>query len=311
MEKRLSVLSENKNKVIPLFILHWNCADACLETIKLFQEQNCPTNIIVIDNSSDIDHLSKLKEGLDSSSVSLIELNENRGWGGGFNTVLRDWLLEEEGSPYCFVCAHDALPEKDCLNMLVNAMQSDIKLGIVCPEYGGVSFIPRYSPVRCSYFQYVKERPKGTVEYVDIPHGTLMLYRKECLLETGLYDERYFAYGDEYDLGLRARKKGWKIGLVWGAIVHNPDSWTPSFIRQYLISRNSLLLAKVHGSTCEAVLRSFLLLMNSFRHLLISRHFNGYISREKWTYFQARMFAIKDFFSNQYKLPKTRILSNK
>ena len=28
-----------------------------------------------------------------------------------------------------------------------------------------------------------------------------MILRRECLTEIGLFDERYFAYGDEHELG--------------------------------------------------------------------------------------------------------------
>ena len=37
-----------------------------------------------------------------------------------------------------------------------------------------------------------------------------MLFRRECLEDVGLFDERYFAYGDEMEIGLRAARHGWK-----------------------------------------------------------------------------------------------------
>ena len=42
-------------------------------------------------------------------------------------------------------------------------------------------------------------------EPVDYPHGTLLLARRACLEDVGLFDERYFSYCEEADLGLRAR----------------------------------------------------------------------------------------------------------
>ena len=44
---------------------------------------------------------------------------------------------------------------------------------------------------------------------VDYPHGTLLVARRALLEEVGLFDERYFAYCEEADLGLRARRAGW------------------------------------------------------------------------------------------------------
>jgi len=43
-------------------------------------------------------------------------------------------------------------------------------------------------------------------EDAGYPHGTLLLARRECLLDIGLFDERYFAYCEEADLGERARR---------------------------------------------------------------------------------------------------------
>ena len=53
-----------------------------------------------------------------------------------------------------------------------------------------------------------------------------MLVRRQCLDEIGLFDQRYFAYGDEHDLGARAVRHGWKVVLVWGSIVTNPATRT-------------------------------------------------------------------------------------
>ena len=40
---------------------------------------------------------------------------------------------------------------------------------------------------------------------------------------SALFDERYFTYCEEADLGVRARHAGWDVGLVRGAMVRNPE----------------------------------------------------------------------------------------
>lgn len=285
---------------IHVFILHWNRPGECLKTVQCFLSQDLPLEILVIDNASDPSQLQILKQHL-PSNVNLVKLQENKGWGGGFNVVLSEWLATEISSPYCFVSAHDAIPQGTCLHMLVESMQNDPKLGIVCPEYGEAA-LPKFSPLRCSYFVPIHPQSAGTVETVEIPHGTLTLYRRECLTEIGIFDERYFAYGDEYDLGLRAQRHYWKVGMVWGAVVINPGSWTPTPIKHYLISRNSLLLAQVYGGWIQSILRAILMLINSLRILLITSIF----STEKSVsipIFWARLKAIRDFLAGRYGLP--------
>jgi GT2 family glycosyltransferase len=51
---------------------------------------------------------------------------------------------------------------------------------------------------------------------MDFIHGTLILFRRDWLKQTGLFDERYFAHGNEYNLVLRAHKEGWKVVILWG-----------------------------------------------------------------------------------------------
>src|SRR5207248_1975913 len=87
------------------------------------------------------------------------------------------------------------------------------------------------------------------------PLGTLMLAGRRCLQGVGLFDERYFAYCEEADLGERARRAGWEVGLVWDAIVHNPHMSGGSAAVEYLQLRNSLLLVRDHFGRYPAFIR--------------------------------------------------------
>jgi GT2 family glycosyltransferase len=252
-----------------------------------------PLKISIVDNASDPSLLQTLRNHL-PQNVELIELKENKGWGGGLNVLLRDWLSRED-STYCFVSAHDAIPNKKCLNMLLSSAYEDSKIGIACPEYG-IDHLPKFSPLRGPYLAPVSHRPEGTAETIIFPHGTLMLLRKQCLREIGLFDERYFAYGDEYDLGLRAKQYQWKVVVVWGAIVDNPGSWTSEPVKTYLFARNSLLLALKHAGSGWALLRALLMIPNTLR-LLCQK------AEDKRSFLSARIFALRDFLLNHYGSP--------
>ena len=75
----------------------------------------------------------RLEAGLDPS-VKLVRLDDNKGWGGALNVVLRRWL-QDETNPYCLISAHDARPDPDCLRLLVAAADADPRVGIACPQY--------------------------------------------------------------------------------------------------------------------------------------------------------------------------------
>src|SRR5207253_11362958 len=164
-----------------------------------------------------------------------------------------EWLDEERGS-YCFLSAHDAEPGPDCLVRLLNAMEGDPKLGIACPQYPDAN-VPCLSALHGVAQKFVKPPRSDRVQIIDVPHGTLMIVRRECLAESGLYDERYFAYGDEHELGARANRHGWKVGLVWGATVANRQTSVVDAWRGYLFTRNSILLVHDYFGKGAAWLR--------------------------------------------------------
>jgi N-acetylglucosaminyl-diphospho-decaprenol L-rhamnosyltransferase len=278
----------------PLFILHWNRPEECLRTVEAFRAHGSPVSLRVVDNHSEPEALHALEQRL-PAGVDLIRLDENKGWGRAFNCVLEQWLAEEQ-SEFCFIAAHDALPDEGCLELLAQAMTEDPRIGIACPEYG-VSEIPQFSRLRYYRTLPVTPRPSGTAEEVDLPYGTLLAFRRGCLEDIGLFDERYFAYGDEHEIGLRARRHNWKVSVVWGAVVRNPGTWTASRTRSYLFARNSLLLVKTYAGWGWAALRLLLMLPNTLRMLIVPP------DREYAFCAGARILAIRDFLRGHYGPP--------
>jgi GT2 family glycosyltransferase len=132
---------------------------------------------------------------------------------------------------------------------------------------------------------------------VDLPYGTLLAFRRECLQDIGLFDERYFAYGDEHEIGMRARRRHWKVSVVWGAIVRNPGTWTASRTRSYLFARNSLLLVRTYAGWSWAALRLLLMLPNTLRMLIVPPD-------DEYAFdASARMVAIRDYLMGRYGPP--------
>jgi len=83
-------------------------------------------------------------------------------------------------------------------------------------------------------------------EEVLWPDGCAALYRKSMLEQIGGFDEDFFAYGDDAELGLRARIAGWKCIYTPEAVVRHHRGATlgkDSARRLEWIERNRLLLA--------------------------------------------------------------------
>ena len=83
-------------------------------------------------------------------------------------------------------------------------------------------------------------------EEVLWPDGCAAMYRKKMLDEIGGFDEDFFAYGDDAELGLRARIAGWLCMYAPRAVVRHHRGATlgkDSGWRLHLIERNRVLLA--------------------------------------------------------------------
>jgi GT2 family glycosyltransferase len=259
--------------------------------VRAFLGQGVPLEVTVLDNDSSAELFQQLESIIDPS-VTIVRLDDNKGWGGALNVALRQWLHSEE-SPYCLISAHDAIPEFDCVPMLLRAMENDSRVGIACPQYPE-PIITRFSRWHGVQPETVLPQEPGTSQEIDVPHGTLMLVRRECLQQIGIFDQRYFAYGDEHELGARAVRNDWKVVMVWGAVVVNPATSTENAWRSYLFARNSLFLVHDYFGRAAASLRAFLILANTLR--LTFRRNHSFSARARWR-------AVRDYFAGHTGRP--------
>jgi N-acetylglucosaminyl-diphospho-decaprenol L-rhamnosyltransferase len=233
-------------------VVHRARPDACVRTGRLLAEQGVG-RLIVVDNASPAADVTHVRAGL--PGAEMVELGHNAGFGPAANVGLRRWLAEDGGGEWACVCPHDAVPEPGCLDRLVSATARRPTAGLASAEYGDAGRLAK--PVVDRYFGGIlasSDRRPGW-EAAGHPHGTLLLARRSCLQDVGLFDERYFAYCEEADLGERARRAGWEVGIVWGAVVRNPDVSSEAGVAEYLMVRNSLLLVRSHFGRYPAFIR--------------------------------------------------------
>jgi N-acetylglucosaminyl-diphospho-decaprenol L-rhamnosyltransferase len=281
---------------VSLLVVHWNRPNECAATVRAFIGQAVPLKVTVIDNDSAAGACDALIAQT-AASAEFIRLDQNKGWGPAINVALRKWLGSGRNA-YCLISAHDAAPSADCVALLVAAMDRDPRIGIACPQYPDES-VPHFSSVRGVQLKQGVALARGAAQDVDVPHGTLMIVRRECLAEIGLFDERYFAYGDEHELGARAVRRGWKVALIWGALVTNPGTATPSAWRSYLFARNSLLLVHDYFGSIAATMRALLLLANTVRLSLAPGSEFAFSAK-------ARLRAVSDYFAGRFGPPRFR-----
>jgi GT2 family glycosyltransferase len=83
-------------------------------------------------------------------------------------------------------------------------------------------------------------------EEVFFPSGAAALFRKSMLDAIGLFDEDFFAYGEDADLGIRGRLCGWKCVYVPTAVAYHRYSASTSAyspLKAFLVERNRMWVA--------------------------------------------------------------------
>lgn len=276
---------------LTIVIVHRDQPERCVRTARAFLDQNVPVRLLVVDNGSRA--AARRHVASELPEVELVALGANTGFGPGANTGLRRFLEEGTGE-WVAVAPHDVLPEPGCLPKLLDAVRRRPRAGLASAEFGDTS-----TPVVDPYFGGIMlpGRPEPGWQDAGFPHGSLMLARRACLDDIGLFDERYFAYCEEADLGVRAREAGWEVGIVRGAVVRNTSLSSSVATVEYLQLRNSLLLVRSHFGRYRTVIRLLMAFGNTARHLAVPWR------RPPVFDARARVRAVADFLHGRFGPP--------
>ncbi|HLV01085.1 MAG TPA: glycosyltransferase family 2 protein [Acidobacteriota bacterium] len=235
---------------VSVVVVNHNRAGLLKECLKSLLNQSVPPlEVIVVDNGSR-DESCDLVRSFSNSRIRLVSLSENRGFAEACNIGIRTSQGE-----FVALLNNDAVADKDWLEQLVAEGNRHPEAGMFACKIRlyGTTLIDKAGHL---LFPDGQNRGRGTGEpdsrqYDDpgetlFPDGCAAMYRRELLEETGGFDEDFFAYADDADLGLRARLLGWSCRYVPSAIVHHHHSSTVgAFSEQkvYWIERNRLWLA--------------------------------------------------------------------
>ncbi|HEU5085342.1 MAG TPA: glycosyltransferase family 2 protein [Acidimicrobiales bacterium] len=274
-------------------VVHRDRPKLLAATLAAYAAQTVPVRILLVDSgSSEENHRAALELLPPGSDV--VRMGRNGGFGPSANAGWRRFLADHDGE-WVGLSPHDALPAPDAVERILAAAGERPRAGFACGDYGDGC-----TPIVDPYFGSIMA--PATVdegwEPAGYPHGTLLFARRGALEDVGLFDERYFAYCEEADLGIRAREAGWEVGLVRGARVHNPNMSNPRPVIDYLMVRNTLLLVRKHSGRYKATIR-FLMALGQ---VATERQRNPYHHTE------ARLHALGDFLRGRWGEPPARLV---
>ena len=234
--------------IVSVVIVNWNgkhlLAD-CLDA--LVAQDRKDVEIILVDNGSHDGSAPFVRERY--PSVKVIMLPENKGFAGGNNAG-----IGHATGQYIALLNNDTKADPAWLaNLLKEAEVSPHAVGMwACKilSYDHPDIIDNVGlllyPDGLGRGKGRLERDRGQYDLTGealFPSGCAGLFRKEMLDEIGLFDEDFFAYADDVDIGLRARLAGWKCVYVPSARVYHKYSSSSSAyspFKAFLVERNRI-----------------------------------------------------------------------
>lgn len=199
--------------------------------------------IVIVDNSG----CGVARQAVSSRRVRLIENARNVGFGEAVNQG-----AAASQADYICTLNDDAYPQPGWLGALAAAADADPAVGacasLILLEGQGAAI----DSVGLGIYAdgTAKQLGRGAAPHdypaaqeALMPSGCAALYRRSMLEQIGGFDGEYFLYGEDADVGLRARLAGWKCMLVPQAVVSHDYSGSAgraSRLKAFYVERNRL-----------------------------------------------------------------------
>ncbi|HHH39813.1 MAG TPA: glycosyltransferase family 2 protein [Sedimenticola sp.] len=219
----------NRSLPVTVVIVNWNGGDLLLEALAALERQTRPpAKVVVMDNGSRDGSAEEVARRF--PAVRLRRLGANLGFSAANNLALR----EEVDGDWVALLNPDAVPEPDWLERM----------------WQGIGDHPGYAAYGCRLRRldnpsvldgsgdcyhpcgWAWRRDHGIMEArghlqpgeIFAPCAAAALYHRRTVLELGGFDESFFCYFEDVDLGFRLRLAGKRCFYLAGAIVNHAGS---------------------------------------------------------------------------------------
>lgn len=206
-------------KNLTIAILNYNSGEylyKCLDSIKNVAGE-AVISVVAIDNNSTDDSFKKVVNRF--KNVKFVQNKENVGFSRGYNETLKKIKTE-----YILLLNPDCLLESGVIKKTLEDFETE-KVGVVTAKIilpNGKTDLTAHRgfPTPWASLMYAFKNDRwyhltnklsDEVHEVDAVAGAYLLTKKKILEEVGFLDPRFFLYGEDIDLCLRIKKRGYKI----------------------------------------------------------------------------------------------------
>lgn len=243
-----------RGPLVSIIIVNWNgkaLLEACLRSI--YSQSSDAFEVVVVDNGSADGSVDAVKRSF--PDVVVRENKSNLGFAKSNNIGIE---AASKDSKYILTLNNDTVLDRSFLGELIEAAEASPEaVGMWAPKIlsiedhtlidsvGGLLIYPDGLAKGRGRLELDKGQYDLVVD-VFIPSACAGMYRKKMLDQIGGFDDEFFAYCEDTDLGLRARLAGWETRSVPQAVVFHHYSatggrYTP--FKAYLVERNRVWVA--------------------------------------------------------------------
>lgn len=217
---------KNDQSLVSIILVNYNGEDfieECLDSLRQIDYPKENYEVILVDNASKDNSVKLVKENF--PEVKLIKSDKNLGFPGGCNLG-----VDVAKGEYLVFLNTDATVDKFWLNELVDTISSDERIGACSSQvlyasnktiintvggFWSVLGIPGSlgeGKIRDSY-------KNGTL--ISSPTGASMIIKSDVYRAIGGFDNDYFLYCDDADIGWRLWNRKMKVVFVSSSIVYH------------------------------------------------------------------------------------------
>ncbi|WP_448629963.1 glycosyltransferase family 2 protein [Cellulomonas soli] len=236
--------------VVTVVLVNYKGAEDTITALKAFDDVEWPADqleLVVVENDSGDGSAEKIRAAVPHAHV--VESGANLGFAGGCNLGVR-----HATGQYVAFLNNDARPGRQWIAAAVAELEQDASVGAVASkvlDWDGnlIDYVDgSLTWFGMGYKREVEKPDTGAYEVAkDVLFGTgaAMFVRTDLYRELGGFDERFFMFYEDVDLGWRLNLLGHRVRYVPESVAYHKHHVTMrkfgNYRESYLLERNALL----------------------------------------------------------------------
>ncbi|MDQ6798563.1 MAG: glycosyltransferase, partial [Actinomycetota bacterium] len=235
--------------VVSVIVVNYRGADDTIACLRGLESLDWPADrleLVVVDNASGDDSVERISAAVPGARVVASPVNQ--GFAGGCNVG-----VEQASGEYIGLLNNDARPERRWVTAAVEVLDADPGVASVASkvldwEGQTIDYVDgSLTWFGMGYKREVEQPDTGAHELAhDVLFGTgaAMFVRADVWHEVGGFDERFFMFYEDVDLGWRLNVLGYRVRYVPGSVAYHRHHASMKgygpWRERFLLERNAL-----------------------------------------------------------------------